>query len=351
MAVRLRIASGLLLAGTVVGERNDVMHLMQYKAESNLEIPAEDGMCRLWCINDSEKGWDKKCSYRACKGCDVCKQKALPNLCEGTKPDLPKIDCTGDIGEQSGTNVTAGYQGSYQTSAKPITTTYAEAGLCPVNVHWHAGTEHYSEGQFDENGRGPEEHEHEGESEVRRGFRCHLYNDSNSIFTTEYDWKHCKHMQVGETYEIHWPHSKGGDCGTAFQYQTPFYDGVFCHAEKITNTAGDIGVQAQVFTVVNDENFFVPDLIKGMRVREDLGKDIGYYTGSTTGTSVDNEICSAYSPITWQVDRVCHLVSASSFDKMCEDMKAQADDLSGDMHPHGARYLVKDDMAANNHQL
>ena len=27
--------------------------------------------------------------------------------------------------------------------------------MCPVNVHWHLGTEHYSYGQFDENGNGP----------------------------------------------------------------------------------------------------------------------------------------------------------------------------------------------------
>ena len=29
------------------------------------------------------------------------------------------------------------------------------------------------------------------------------------------------------------------------------------------------------------------------------------------------------SPITWQVDRKCHLISASSFDKLCADMKIE----------------------------
>lgn len=69
----VRIASALLLAATAVGERNDAMHLMQYTAESNLA--AEDDRCRPWCINDSKKGWEEKCGYRACKGCEDCKQQ------------------------------------------------------------------------------------------------------------------------------------------------------------------------------------------------------------------------------------------------------------------------------------
>ena len=44
------------------------------------------------------------------------------------------------------------------------------------------------------------------------------------------------------------------------------------------------------------------------------GGDMAYYTGSTTGTSRDNQVCSRYTPITWQVDRKCHMISASSFD-------------------------------------
>ena len=108
-------------------------------------------------------------------------------------------------------------------------------------------------------------------------------------------------------------------------------------------------MQAQVFTVVNHEDYCNPDLIKGMIVDGDYGHDVAKYTGSTTGTSRDNEICSRYTPITWQVDRKCHLISASSFDKMCADMKAQRDDMSADLHPHGSRELVADHLAANNH--
>merc|ERR1712070_867141 len=109
-----------------------------------------------------------------------------------------------------------------------------------------------------------------------------------------------------------------------------------------------IGVQSQVFTVVNDESFYEDNLISGMIVGGTKGQDIAKYTGSTTGTSRDNSVCSRYTPITWQVDRTCHMVSASSFDKMCQDMLAMNDDMSGDVHPHGAREVVSHELTANN---
>merc|ERR1719428_1741503 len=86
-----------------------------------------------------------------------------------------------------------------------------------------------------------------------------------------------------------------------------------------------------------------------MIVEGEYGEDMAYYTGSTTGTTRSNEICSRYTPITWQVDRKCHLISASTFDKMCADMKAQRDDMSGDLYAHGARELVHSNFTADNH--
>jgi len=270
-------------------------------------------------------------------------------------------------------------------SRPPITTPYYQNGMCPVNVHWHLGTEHYSLGQYDEDGSGPPERTIDdpfGEEDSRRldedsdddsaeeprrlgaarlGFRCHKYNDQDSRFTKPYEWKHCVDMYVGETYEVHWPHSAAGQCGTPWQYQTPFYDGVFCKGGVIslgTDAVGDaglntyktVGVQGQIFTIINDESYYYPDLFRGMIVGGDYGKDMAYYTGSTTGTSRDNKICSKYTPITWQVDRTCHLISASSFDKMCFDMKQQADSMASDLHAHGSRVLVNDTFAGNNLQ-
>merc|ERR1711968_345045 len=105
------------------------------------------------------------------------------------------------------------------------------------------------------------------------------------------------------------------------------------------NTHTTVGVQAQIFTIVNNESYYYPDLIRGMIVDGAMGNfsNMAKYTGSTTGTSRNNEVCSRYTPITWQVDRTCHLISARSFDKLCQDMLGKADDMSGDVHAHGSR--------------
>ena len=283
------------------------------------------------------------------------KAPAGENPCHLKKPDLPNVQCVIDevlmTGEQSGANVTKGYNGSRNSTATPITVPYYQAGLCPVNVHWHLGAEHYSAGQFDETGAGPSEINERRRlaGKTRLGFQCKYYDESDAKFTTKYNWQHCKDMEVGQTYEVHWPHSAAGACGTLNQYQTPFYDGVFCRDGVLTDTSGQIGVQSQVFTIVNDESYYYPDLMRGMIVDGDMGMDLAMYTGSTTGTSRDNQVCSQFAPITWQVDRKCHMVSASTFDKMCADMKAQRDDMSDDLHAHGSRELVDDQHAANNH--
>jgi hypothetical protein len=314
-----------------------------------------------------------------------------PNVCDGKKIDLPNIACmiealddgadvteqvSPDVGPQAGGNVTAGYNGDLEVDVVPITQPYYQVGLCPVNVHWHLGTEHYSAGEYDcemldHDHREMMEDDHPmcGPSEVherrrlagkaRQGYQCNLYDAEDEKFTKPYEWKYCdKSMEVGQTYEVHWPHSAAGACGTPNQYQTPFYDGVFCNLNMdilLTLGAQDIasavGVQAQVFVIVNDEDYYYPDLMKGMIVEPELemGSDMAMYTGSTTGTSRDNTICSSYTPITWQVDRKCHPISASSFDKMCADMITQRDDMSDDLYAHGSRVLVADHLTANNH--
>lgn len=301
----------------------------------------------------------------------------LPNPCNGAKVILDDAPCItealddgGDVtevvlGPQAGANVTSGYNGQLEVSVSPLTVPYYQGGLCPVNVHWHLGTEHYSAGQYDcvpeENKCGPtpinERRKLAGKS--RQGFQCNFYDESDEKFTKPYEWKHCdSSMEVGQTYEVHWPHSIAGDCGTPHQYQTPFYDGLFCNLDRETflslpaqAVANAVGVQAQIFTIVNDEDYFYPDLLHGMLVIPslDFGTDLAIYTGSSTSDKRNNTSCSSYTPITWQVDRKCHMISASSFDKLCLDMKSQNDDMSNDLHAHGSRELVADNLAANNH--
>jgi len=270
--------------------------------------------------------------------------------CEDKAPDWANFDanfsCIQDGKfvdlEQGGTDVSANYTGGHDSSITPIEDAFYLKSMCPVNVHWTVGAEHRSDGQFEESfdDKGPIG----WYSPERRGFRCNHYNSSDPKFTTPYRFKYCSKMGVGETYEIHWPHSCMGACGSADQYQSPFQDGVFCDFTGTKPTPQDlancVGVQAQVFTVVNDERYYYPDLIRGMIVQGGVGKKLTIYTGSSTGRSFDNENCSAFSPITWQVDRECHLISASSFDKLCADMMSQFDDMSSDTEPHGARELV-----------
>ena len=106
-----------------------------------------------------------------------------------------------------------------------------------------------------------------------------------------------------------------------------------------------------MFVVVNDEDHRHDNLFDGMIVDSgDFGTDMAMYTGSTTGSSRNNEKCSRYAPITWQVDRKCHLLSASSFDKLCARMLDQKDDMKPDIKPTGARELVADHLVANNQQ-
>ena len=301
-----------------------------------------------------------------------------PNLnpCEGQQPFhagpndgyFSNVNCFRDAVtqtlEQAGGNVTRGYVGGMDAhNRRPITQPYSQVGLCPVNVHWHLGAEHLSVGQYDEYGTGPPTTNSSGSGSSssgrrqlavgeRRGGRCHHYRNTDPKFTTPYNWRFCTNMKVGETYEVHWPHSAAGACGTQWQMQSPFYDGVFCRDGIITiaplNTYQKIGVQSQTFVVVNDEAYYQPNLFKGMLTHGQHGLDMAMYTGSTTGTSRNNQVCSRYTPITWQVDRKCHLVSASSFDKMCQDMLNNRDDMSMDIYPHGAREVVAHALTANN---
>jgi hypothetical protein len=206
------------------------------------------------------------------------------NPCNGAKLQIDDdSDCYGTLDGiaavlgQAGANVLVGYVGGFDTAWEPITILFSQAGLCPVNVHWHLGAEHRSEGEFDEtfDAIGPAEETHRNRilSGGRQGFRCKHYDVHDANFTTDYDWQHCMDMFVGETYKVHWPHSALGDCGTQWQFQTPFLDGVFCHIDIDTFLSLDpegiknsIGIQSQVFTIVNDESYYYPDLISGMIV-------------------------------------------------------------------------------------
>lgn len=339
LAILVIIAIGSVI---MVGELGSLISLASKSREQRATVIINGGSGAT--SGATNRGTDSSSSDNVPD--DVISFNRGVNVCAGKISDLPNTDCIVDamvnVDIQAGANVTMGDQDGLEVDHVAIH--YRMNGMCPVNVHWLLGAAHLSKGQYDEEGTGP------GALEaVDRdpGFRCNLYDENIAKFSEPYKWKHCIGMQVGETYEVHWPHSAAGACGTPNQYQTPFSDGVFCTDGVLSDTASQIGVQAQVFTVVNDESYFWPDLMRGMIVDGEKGSDIATYS-TNTGSSRNNIICSQSSAITWQVDRKCHLVSASTFDKMCADMKSQRDDMTLDLFPHGSRALVDDRLVSNS---
>ena len=303
--------------------------------------------------------------------------------------DLGDVDCedstTGaTAGAQSATDVTdysTGAKGDRDPALAPIVD-YNDMGMCTVNVHWHIGAEHRSGGQYDETAEfdHPNKDTYAGshrrlasaDGGMRIGHMCvkgkelweakdpSVRNTDGSV--NEYDWKYCKDMHVGLTYEFHWPHSSLGACQTPWQYQYHFLDGVLCgatmgnldiataHGALTSNPPGAyIGVEGQVFTIVNGMGgeAIRPtwDVLNGWDRQS--ATDVAYYQGSTTGDAVQSganagDKCRGTGNlVTWHVDRECHTLEASTMDEMCRRMLViSADDMSPDVIPHGARDTV-----------
>jgi hypothetical protein len=229
----------------------------------------------------------------------------------------------------------------------PNTNSPLKSGQCNTNIHWHIGAEHESQGQYSKTGnweaRGPKRREG---LLGQKGGRCYLYDSKKNMFTKDYDWKHCDNIihQVGETIEIHWVNTGLSEqCGTVWQYQFPLLDGVLCNARTVKlgvdataqDVANSVTVQTQVFTIVNekymsrdevaDATFDLPAGVKQVKDRN-IWTDVTTYTGSTTGerfgnSTTDTKPCDDVSPVTFQVDRKCHLLTAESLDNLCLSLK------------------------------
>ena len=315
---------------------------------------------------------------------------------QGVGVGLGDLDCENSlVGAQSGTDVTKGKVTGGKTPILDPIEDYNAAGMCTVNVHWHIGAEHRSEGEYDENQSfdHPNKDTYAGshrrlasaDGGMRIGHMCKAGKDlweasDPSVRNTdgsvnEYDWKYCKDMHVGLTYEFHWPHSSLGACQTPWQYQYHFLDGVLCGATQGGLTYADaaaaltstppgayIGVEGQVFTIVNgitaeksaelgQGNAVRPtwDVLNGWdrqaieETKNDATGGVAYYQGSTTGDAANNDdVCRGTGNlVTWHQDRKCHTLEASTMDEMCRRMLViSADDMSPDVAPHGARETV-----------
>ena len=296
------------------------------------------------------------------------------------RADLGDIDCEdASTGAQSATDVTKGAAGDRDPALAPIVD-YNDMGMCTVNVHWHIGAEHRSEGQYDENAAfdHPNKDTYAGshrrlasaDGGMRIGHMCtkgkelweandaSVRNADGSV--NEYDWKYCKDMHVGLTYEFHWPHSSLGACQTPWQYQYHFLDGVLCGATmgnvdiataaapSVTRpTASASRARSSRSSTAWDGEAIRPtwDVLNGWDRQS--ATDVAYYQGSTTGDAVQSganagDKCRGTGDlVTWHVDRECHTLEASTMDEMCRRMLViSADDMSPDVIPHGARETV-----------
>ena len=201
-----------------------------------------------------------------------------------------------------------------------------------VNTHYHLGAEHKSDEyntQHDTSGAGttllP--------TQVEYGFYCDnvpLVTGLSTAQKTDYDWLYCRNTRVDRTYEMHWVYSSGGEgvlsagLGGAFD----------------TQNNPSVTVRAQVYHIVNDNSgvYDRDDHLEGWNATA-AAADSVTYSGSTTGRLFNNDDSCSPFQVTWQVDRKCHLISAKSFDAMCEKMRMRYD-IEADAQPHPSRDVI-----------
>jgi len=225
---------------------------------------------------------------------------------------------------------------------KAATLTDAQANFLPLtNVHFHLGAEHKSDDYSNDTDSRAYDAAPGGrrlaEGAVRPGFMCDTAGLSESQ-TAPYVFQHCRgDVQVGKSYEVHYVHSSAGY--TSEELEGADQDGIDDGLGGAANGRGLLNpmivVQGQVFQIVaGAEN--VTDLLHGWTV---VGHENSVmYSGSTTGESHDNAVCSPYV-ITWHVDLACHRVSPEAFDNLCRQMN-ETYQLVADLYPHGSRKLL-----------
>jgi len=217
----------------------------------------------------------------------------------------------------------------------------AQANSLPLaNVHFHLGAEHKSDDYKDDT----DAKAYDAANDKRRlaanprpGFMC-----SNDGLTQDqlkaYDFKYCQGMvQVGKSYEVHYVHSSAGyDAEDLKNADADLMgDGLGGAANGRGQLNPQVVVQGQVFQIVQGAAT-VDDMLHGWSV---VGHDNSVmYSGSTTGPSHNNEVCSPYV-ISWHVDLKCHQVSPESFDNLCKQMN-DLYKLEKDLYPHGSRKIV-----------
>jgi len=229
---------------------------------------------------------------------------------------------------------------------KAATLNVAQSKMLPqANVHYHIGAEHKSDYYKDDtDSKAYDAHRRLGadrhlSASPRPGWMCAAPASGE---LQAYTFQHCKGtVTVGKSYEIHYVHSSAGYDAEHLKGADVdlMNDGLGGAANGRGMLNPMVTVQAQVFQVVNDgtANPKIDDMIHGWQTAG-VGANGVMYSGSTTGQSHTNSVCSPYA-VTWHVDKGCHKVSAASFDNMCA-MMVSTYKMDADLYPHGSRILL-----------
>ena len=260
--------------------------------------------------------------YPHCPDCPSCPYNFTAPLCEKAEPQTPRNLSTGAEGEKV---------------PKATVLNQAQREFMPLaNVHFHLGAEHQSDDY--NNGTDSEAFDDgatEEYGEIRPGWMCPIAGLNESQLAP-YNFENCTgQTEVGKTYEIHYVYSTAGTFGK-------IADGLGGAANGRNQLNPQLVVQALIVQIVKGAPHI--DLFNEGWSTANHSNSV-MYSGSTTGTKVNNEVCSPYV-VSWHVKKECVRVSPESFDGLCSAMKAEG--LSADLAPQGSRMLVDPKYVVNS---
>eukprot|EP00438_Fugacium_kawagutii_P018580 Skav206599 [mRNA] locus=scaffold332:34863:35579:- [translate_table: standard] len=213
------------------------------------------------------------------------------------------------------------------------------SNLIHVNTHFHLGAEHcnFDDDEFslnvDQAFANPKDIIPKG---IRPGYFCAPVDAAPTRGTLDpYEFKWCKNVSVGYTYEFHWVYSSAGPLNRSL---TGGLGGVFAR-----DLNPGVLVRSQVFRIVNDPT---EEYMQYNTTWKPV-KDYMLYVGSTTSDSYNNEKCSPYE-VTWWVDRQCKELSAQVLDRTCKDLLEFGLGMENDVEPGSSREIVAPFISDNN---
>lgn len=257
--------------------------------------------------------------------------------CTGKPPPLLKCDAA-EVQSPRDLRTVRGHLAPGEGSARILPLSQEQKMFLPIgNVHFHLGAEHPFDGcgdnseslKWDTGDRDPTGH--------RPGWMC----DTSSLSKRQlkpYTFEHCKHVEVGKTYEIHRVHTTV----TSHTKEKELERRLFKASHRVSALNPTIVVDAVVIVITKKG----PDELDVLAWSE--GKYVSkntsvMYVGSTTGSGYNNTVCSSYAA-TWHVDTRRYAVTAESFDRFCHSSETLEE-------PHGSRMLVDSAYVANAGQV